>query len=96
MKRESAKSIGQVIEQFIRSEGLEDGLLRVRIFEAWDIVVGENAARYTSKKFFKDGKLFCSIGSSVLRSQIYFQKEEILKQINSLLSADYVSDIILN
>lgn len=96
MEREKAKKIDQIIEQFIRSEGLADGLLRVRVFEAWDIVVGEDAARYTNKKFFRDGKLFCSIGSSVLRSQIYFQKDQIKKEINSLLSGDHIVDIILN
>ena len=95
MNRENAKKIDLIIEQFIRSEGLADGLLRVRIFEAWDIVVGEDVARYTSNKFFRDGKLFCSIGSSVLRSQLYFQRDTIREQINSLLSGDHVVEIVL-
>ena len=95
MKRENAKRLEVLIEQFVRSEGLADGLLRVRIFEAWDIVVGADAARCTGNKFFKDGKLFCTIDSSVIRSQLWFQRDTIKKEINSLLSGGHVKEIIL-
>ena len=95
MKRENAKKLEVLIEQFVRNEGLSEGLLRVRIFEAWDIVVGGDAAKCTGNKFFKDGKLFCSIGSSVIRSQLWFQRDTIRDDINSLLSGDHVKEIIL-
>ena len=95
MKRENAKKLEVLIEQFVRSEGLSEGLLRVRIFEAWDIVVGTDVAKCTGNKFFKDGKLFCSIGSSVIRSQLWFQRDTIRDDINSLLSGDHVKEIIL-
>ena len=54
MKRENTQLISAVIAEFIKEERLEEGLQRARIFKAWDIVVGENGARATTNKFFRD------------------------------------------
>ncbi len=95
MKRESSKPISEAIAQFIKQEGLEEGLIRLRIFKAWDMIVGENVAKITYNKYYKDRKLYCNISSSMIRSQLYFVKEELVKNINKQMGAEVVSDIIL-
>ena len=50
MKRENTQLISDIIKEFIKEERLEEGLLRTRLFSAWDIVVGENGARATTNK----------------------------------------------
>ena len=59
---------------------------RQRIFEAWDAVSG--ASRYTIDRFFRDGMLYCTISSSVVRNQLYFQRDVLVRQMNEYLAKD--------
>lgn len=95
MKRENTQLISAIIKEFIREEHLEEGLQRVRIFQAWDIVVGEAGSKVTTNKFFKDGILYCTISSSIVRTQLYYRKEDIITQINNLLSTTAVKKLVL-
>ena len=59
------------------------------------LIVGENGARETSGKYFKDGTLYCTINSSIVRSQLYYRKEDIIAQLNKMLNSDIVKKLIL-
>lgn len=95
MKRENTQVIKDILQEFIKEEHLEDGLQRVRIFRTWDLVVGEAGARATTNKFFRDGILYCTINSSIVRTQLYYRKEDIALQMNKMLNDSLVSKIIL-
>lgn len=95
MKRENTQLIKDILQEFIKEEHLEDGLQRVRIFRTWDLVVGEAGARATTNKFFRDGILYCTINSSIVRTQLYYRKEDIALQMNKMLNDNLISKIIL-
>ena len=95
MKRENTRLISAIIEEFIKEERLEEGLNRTRLFRAWDIVVGENGARATSNKFFREGVLYCTINSSIMRTQMYYNRENIITQLNKMLNGTVVNKLIL-
>lgn len=95
MKRENTQLISAIIKEYIKEAHLEEGLQRVRIFQTWDIVVGEAGVKATSNKFFKDGILYCTISSSIVRTQLYYRREDIAAQINKMLGSNIVSKIIL-
>ena len=95
MKKESAKLISEVISQFVEENGLEQGLLRVRIFEAWNLVIGENASKAVDTLFYRDKKLHCRLNSAVIRSQLFMNKKRFITKINELLAEDVLDDIIL-
>ncbi len=95
MKRENSQLISVILKEFIKEEQLEDGLLRVRIFKAWDLVVGEAGAKATSNKFFRDGILYCTINSSIIRTQLFYRKDDIVAQMNRMLNENVVSKLIL-
>ena len=95
MKRENTQLISVIIQEFIKEAQLEEGLLRVKIFKVWDLVVGEAGARATTNKFFRDGILYCTINSSMVRTQLYYRRDDIVAQMNKMLSGNYVSKLIL-
>lgn len=95
MKRENTRLISAIIEEFIKEERLEEGLNRTRLFRAWDIVVGENGARATSNKFFREGVLYCTINSSIMRTQMFYNRENIIAQLNKMLNGTVVNKLIL-
>lgn len=94
----------KIVEQFIRSMKIAAGLNTQRIFEAWDVCSG--AAPYTLKRFFRDGKLYITLRSSVYRSQLWMQRDLIVAKMNAFLREDslfvkdypkvgYVKELIL-
>lgn len=103
-RRREAVGMEELVSRYIREMKLASGLNRQRVFAAWNEASG--AARYTVSMFFRNGCLYCTIGSSMVRNQLHFQKESILERINVLLSQDelftspkedgpYVKELIL-
>lgn len=101
--RRDAVGMDELVEEFIRDMKLASGLNRQRAIAAWNAVTG--ASRYTVEVNLKDRVMYCTIGSSMVRSQLYFQKDVILAQINQYLEEDeffvregespYVKELIL-
>ena len=46
MFKRDVKPLGDVLQQFLRNEGLETPLLQKRIIDAWNQVVGDRIAGY--------------------------------------------------
>ena len=84
--RKEAVSMDEVVKQYIRFMKIAAGLNTQRIFAAWDACSG--AGEFTIKRFFRDGKLYITLGSSVIRSQLYFQKDILIEKMNRFLSQD--------
>ena len=95
MKRENTQLISAILKEFIKEEQLEDGLERLRIFKTWDLVVGDAGARATTSKFFKEGILYCTISSSIIRTQLFYRREDIVAMMNKMLNGDIIKKLIL-
>lgn len=76
----------EVVRQYIKSMKLAAGLNTQRIFAAWDACSG--AGEFTLKRFFRDGRLYITLNSSVVRNQLHFQKDELVEKMNRFLSDD--------
>lgn len=76
----------KVVQEFIKSMKLAAGLNTQRIFAAWDACSG--AGPYTLKRFFRGGKLYITLSSSVIRNQLYFQRAVLIEKMNAYLSQD--------
>ena len=102
--RKRALSMDEVIRSYIESMKLTPALNTRRVFAAWDEASG--AAPYTLKRFFRDGRLYITLSSSVVRNQLSFQSDVLVEKMNSILSGDglfsgdnprvsYVKELIL-
>ncbi len=76
----------QLIPLYIRALKLSAGLNTQRVFAAWDAVSGLSAQ--TLRKFYRDGKLYVTISSSMLRSHLEFQKAALIQAMNDFLEQD--------
>ena len=90
--RKEAVSMDEIVSAYIKQMKIAAGLNTQRIFEAWDVCSG--AGPFTLKRFFRGGKLYITLASSVYRNQLSFQKEELIRKMNAWLSADplFISD----
>ncbi|MAM29621.1 MAG: RNA-binding protein [Flavobacteriaceae bacterium] len=88
-------SIRDVLKDFIASNRLEKGLDKVSIQEAWHNVLGEAISKYTTAVSLERDTLYVSLSSSVLREELSYGKEKIIKLLNEEVGKDLVSKLIL-
>jgi hypothetical protein len=86
LRRQEAVGMEELVTQFIRDMKLSSGLGKQRACEAWVKVSG--AGRYTLDVSFDKGVMVCVISSSVVRNQLYFQRDRLLKSLNEHLASD--------
>ena len=86
LHRRDAVGMDELVEGFIREMKLTAGLNRQRVQAAWNAVSG--AQRYTVDVYVKDKVMYCTLGSSMVRNQLYFQRDRLLKSLNEHLASD--------
>ena len=84
--KKEAVSVADAIKIFLQRERLAPAHNTYRIALAWDQASG--AAKYTIKRFYRDGKLFITVDSSVVRNQLSFQKQALIDKMNHILEED--------
>ena len=84
--RKNALPLSSAIKQYLREAHLTTGLNTRLIFKAWDDVSG--AAEFTIKRYFRSGKLYITLNSSVVRSQLASRKDFLTEMINARLVRD--------
>ena len=84
--RKEAVGMDKIVSDYIKSMKLAAGLNTQRIFAAWDDCSG--AGPFTLKRFFRGGKLYITLSSSVIRNQLFFQKDALIEKMNAFLSQD--------
>ncbi len=86
LRRQDAVGMDVLVDQYIRQMKLSSGLKRQRAEDAWKAVSG--AGRYTLDVALYNGMLTCTLSSSVVRNQLHFQRDLLLKGINEYLKDD--------
>ena len=84
--RKEAVGMDRIVADYIKSMKLAAGLNTQRVFAAWDACSG--AGPYTLRRFYRGGKLYITLNSSVLRSQLYMQKDLLVEKMNAFLRQD--------
>ncbi len=86
LARKKAIPMEELVGIYIKEMKIASGLNSKRVFAAWDQVSGMGP--YTLRKFFRGGKLFLTMSSSMVRSQLWLQREALVKMMNDALAQD--------
>lgn len=93
MFRRDVQSISDLLNMYLRREGLETPLLQKRAVDAWDTLMGPSIARYTGKKFIKNQTLFVQILNPALRQDLTMMRSRIVKRINESVGSQVIVDV---
>ncbi|MBR5803727.1 MAG: DUF721 domain-containing protein [Bacteroidaceae bacterium] len=95
MKRSNALPIGDMINRFLREEGLESPLNEYRLIQAWETVLGKAIARYTGQMFIKNQTLYVHITSPALRQNLQMSRKTLVARLNEAVGAQVIVDIVM-
>lgn len=87
--------IGDVLKQFITQNKLDAGMDVVNVRDAWKSLMGNGVNNYTTEIQLKGSTLYVALSSAVLREELSYGKDKIIKMINEELRKDLVQTLVL-
>ncbi|AWG26864.1 DUF721 domain-containing protein [Flavobacterium kingsejongi] len=94
-RKNDNSSISDVLKEIMQSNKLQPGIDQVAVKEAWRNLMGNGVNSYTQDVMLKNNTLYVALTSSVLRQELSYGKEKIIKMINEELRRDVVKDVVL-
>ena len=88
-------SIGDVLKEFIEKNKLQAGMDKIDVEEAWKSLMGNGVNSYTKEVVLKGTTLYVSLTSAVLREELSYGKQKIIKMINEELRKEVIKEVIL-
>ena len=88
-------SIGDVLKEFIEKNKLQAGMDKINVEEAWKSLMGNGVNSYTKEVVLKGTTLYVSLTSAVLREELSYGKQKIIKMINEELRKEVIKEVIV-
>lgn len=89
------KSISEALKEFVSDNKLQTGLDKVNVREVWYSQMGPAIEKYTTAIKLHGDTLFVQLSSSVLREELSYGKEKIVKMLNDELGKDLIKKLVL-
>lgn len=89
------QSMQDVLKNFISHNKLQGGIDKVEVKEVWFNLMGNGVANYTEEVELRKETLYVKLTSAVLREELMFGREKIIKMINEQIGKEVVKTLIL-
>ena len=93
MERKQSEPIGNLIQQFLRINGLETPYNEHRIVEAWPVVMGNFISQYTKEVFVKNRVLNVKVTSPAIKQNLMMERKNLVQRLNQYVDAQVIEDI---
>jgi|SRR5690606_18484604 hypothetical protein len=87
--------LGDALREFIKENKLQKGMDKLNAMEAWAKLMGNGVNNYTTAVDLRNGVLFISLSSSVLREELSHGKSKIIDLLNEELGRDLIRELVL-
>ena len=88
-------SIGAILQEIIEVNKLQPGINQVAVAEAWKNLMGNGVNTYTRAVVLKKYTLYVELTSSVLREELSYGKDKIIKMINEEIGSEVLKEVVL-
>ncbi|WP_298424719.1 DUF721 domain-containing protein [uncultured Kordia sp.] len=89
------RTISEVLKDFVTENRLEDGLDKIDARDAWVKLMGNGVNTYTTNVILKNDTLYVSLSSAVLREELSYGKDKMVKMLNESLGKELIKHIVL-
>ena len=88
-------SIGDAIQQFLKSSRIKGDIQALQIEELWEKIMGKTIAKYTDNIKIINKTLFITTNVAPLKHELSFQKEKIKLRINEALGTNDIHEVVI-
>ncbi len=95
MRRTKTVKIGELLDEFFRRPYVATKVAEGRLPETWREIVGDQAADLTSELRLENRVLYVRLRSSVLRTELFYQRDALRAEINRRSGVQLVNVVII-
>ncbi|MFR9504071.1 MAG: DUF721 domain-containing protein [Rikenellaceae bacterium] len=95
MRRTKTMLMGEVLEEFFSRPYIAARIAESKIADTWRIIVGEHVANMTSELRLEKHILFAKVESSIIRHELFMQREGLKEEINRISKVRIVNSVII-
>lgn len=88
-------SISDALKDFVNDNKLQKGLDKVNVRDVWNSQMGPAIEKYTTAIKLDRDVLYVQLSSSVLREELSYGKEKIVRMLNEELGKELVKKLVL-
>lgn len=90
------QSMQDLMKTVIQENNLTKGMQQISVSEAWAKIMGKGVVSYTSGLNLRGNVLYIQLKSAVLREELSYGKDKIIKMLNEELGENLISKIVLS
>lgn len=87
--------MGDVLEEFFSRPYIAARIAESKIADTWRIILGDTIADMTSDLRIENHILFAKVESSVIRHELFMQREGLKAEINRISKVRIVNSVII-
>ena len=95
MRRTKTMLMGDLLEEFFKRPYVAAKVAEGKLPDTWREIVGDRAAEITTELKIENHILYARIQSSVLRSELFYQREALKEEINRRSGVRLVNAVII-
>ncbi|MEG0789692.1 MAG: DUF721 domain-containing protein [Alistipes sp.] len=95
MRRTKTMLMGDLLTEFFNRPHIAAKLAEGRLPDTWREIVGDRVADLTTELRLEKHILYAHIQSSVLRTELFYQREALMNQINKRSGTQIVNALII-
>ena len=84
-----------LMQNFIQENNLSKGMQKLKIKETWIKMMGPGIATHTTSVRIQNKTLIIQLSSSVLREELTYGKDKIIKMMNEELGKEVITKLML-
>ena len=95
MRRTQTQLMGDLLEEFFQRPYIAAKVAEGKLHETWRAVVGNRAADETTELRLENHILHVRIRSSVLRQELFYQREALKEELNARSGVKLINAVII-
>lgn len=95
MRRTRTMLMGELLDEFFKRPHIAAKVAEGRLPETWRAIVGNPAADLTTELKLENHVLYVRLQSSVLRSELFYQRDALRHEINQRSGVQLVNVVII-
>lgn len=87
--------LSDLLKSFVDENKLNKGLNEVKIRDVWNSQMGPAIEKYTTQIKLKNSVLYVQLSSSVLREELSYGREKIIRIMNEEMGEEVINKLVL-
>ncbi len=95
MAKSNEVTLGAALESVLTELNLRHGVYEARIEALWEPVMGNTIARHTTNINLKGDRLYLTVDSAALRTELFYSRVKIRDVVNKELGKNIIKDVFI-